>query len=53
MEKITITAADGYQLSALYAGPVGESTGAIILSSATGIRKEFCINFAQFLVQNG
>jgi predicted alpha/beta hydrolase len=53
MQKITITAADGYRLSALYATPVGDSIGNIILSSATGIKKEFYINFAQFLVQNG
>lgn len=53
MEKVIITAADGYRLSALYSRPVGESIGNIILSSATGIRKEFYINFARFLVQNG
>ncbi|OSZ77629.1 hypothetical protein CAP36_14755 [Chitinophagaceae bacterium IBVUCB2] len=53
MQKITIIAADGYQLSALYLRPVGESIGSIILSSATGIKKEFYINFARFLVQNG
>ena len=53
MQKIIITAADGYQLSALYAEPVRESIGTIILSSATGIKKEFYINFARFLVQNG
>lgn len=53
MQKITITAADGYPLSALYARPVGGSIGNIILSSATGVRKEFYINFARFLVQNG
>lgn len=53
MQKIFITAADGYQLSALYATPVGESIGNIILSSATGIRKEFYINFAAYLIQNG
>jgi len=53
MQKIIITAADGYQLSAIYATPVGKSIGNIILSSATGIKKEFYINFARFLVQNG
>jgi predicted alpha/beta hydrolase len=53
MQNITITAADGYRLSALYATPVGDSMGTIILSSATGIKKEFYINFASFLVQNG
>jgi predicted alpha/beta hydrolase len=53
MQNIIITAADGYQLSALYSTPVGKTTGAIILSSATGIKKEFYINFTRFLVQNG
>jgi predicted alpha/beta hydrolase len=53
MQEITITAADGYQLSALYSTPVGKTTGTIILSSATGIKKEFYINFTRFLVQNG
>lgn len=53
MQAITIEAADGYKLSALYRKPVGESIGNIILSSATGIKKEFYINFALFLVQNG
>jgi predicted alpha/beta hydrolase len=53
MQKIIITAADGYQLSALYGTPVSETMGTIILSSATGIKKEFYINFAHFLVQNG
>jgi predicted alpha/beta hydrolase len=53
MEKIIITAADGYRLSALYATPPGESAGSIIISSGTGIRKEFYINFTRNLVQNG
>lgn len=53
MQSITIVAADGYRLSATYATPVAESCGTIILSSATGIRKEFYFNFTQFLVQNG
>jgi predicted alpha/beta hydrolase len=53
MQKITITAADGYQLSAAYSTPVGESNGTIIFSSATGIKKEFYINFTRFLVQHG
>lgn len=53
MQKIIITAADGYRLSAIYATPVGESAGTIVLSSATGIKKEFYINFSRFLIQNG
>ena len=53
MQKITLTAADGYPLSALYLKPVGEPTGSIIISSATGIKKEYYINFTRFLVQHG
>lgn len=53
MKKIEIKAADGYALSALYTTPVGASCGSIILSSATGIRKEFYIHFTRYLVQNG
>lgn len=53
MEEIVIIAEDGYQLSALQSIPVEECCGRIILSSATGIKKEFYINFAQFLVQKG
>jgi predicted alpha/beta hydrolase len=53
MQEIIITAADGYQLSALYTAPPYESRHTIILSSATGIKKEFYINFTRFLVQKG
>ena len=53
MKKITITASDGYQLGAMIAKPIEESSQTIIISSATGIKKEFYINFAQFLVNNG
>lgn len=53
MKKIFVTASDGYKLSALFAAPVGENAGTIILSSATGIKKEFYINFTQFLVKKG
>lgn len=53
MQQIVITAKDGYQLSALYATPVAESKGTVVLSSATSIRKEYYINFTQFLVQHG
>jgi predicted alpha/beta hydrolase len=53
MQKLTITTADGYQLSALYSTAVGKTIGTIILSSATGIKKEFYLNFTKFLVQNG
>jgi predicted alpha/beta hydrolase len=53
MKKITITASDGYPLSAMIAKPIDESLQTIIISSATGVKKEFYINFAQFLVNNG
>lgn len=53
MQKITIIASDGYALSALYGESADEAKGTIIISSATCIKKEFYINFAQFLTQNG
>lgn len=53
MQKIKITASDGYPLDALYLKPVGEPTGSVIISSATGIKKEYYINFTRFLVQHG
>jgi predicted alpha/beta hydrolase len=53
MKKITITTSDGYQLGAMIAKPIEESSQTVIISSATGIKKEFYINFAQFLVNNG
>lgn len=53
MEKLTITASDGYQLSALYASPDQKSRGSIVISSATGVKKEFYIHFAGFLVGQG
>lgn len=53
MTEIFITASDGYRLSALYAIPVDGHTGTIVISSATGIKKEYYINFARFLVQHG
>lgn len=53
MKQISIQASDGFQLSALFGRPVGESCGTVILSSATAIKKEFYLNFARFLIQNG
>ena len=52
MKKITITASDGYQLGAMIAKPIDKSSQTVIISSGTGIKKEFYINFAQFLVNN-
>lgn len=53
MEKITILAADNYQLSAIQMKPVGSIAGYSIINSATGIKKEFYLRFAQYLVQHG
>lgn len=53
MEKITINAPDGYRLSALLGEPGKTPMGTIVISAATGIRKEFYLNFARFLIGNG
>jgi predicted alpha/beta hydrolase len=53
MKKITITASDGYVLGAMIAKPIEESSQTVIISSATGVKKEFYVHFAQFLVNNG
>lgn len=53
MTKLLLTAADGYLLSALYAKPVAQYKGTIVISPATGIKKEYYINFAMYLVQAG
>lgn len=53
MKNLLITTTDGYQLDALYAIPVGISIGTIVISPATGIKKEYYINMALFLVQHG
>ena len=53
MKKITINARDGYPLSALFGEPDHYPMGTIVISAATGIRKEFYINFARFLIGNG
>ena len=53
MQKIIITTGDGYKLSALFGTPVAESLDTIVISPATGVKKEFYINFANYLIQNG
>ncbi|NOT74398.1 MAG: alpha/beta fold hydrolase [Cyclobacteriaceae bacterium] len=53
MQKINITSSDGYVLSALQGVPLTNSKGTVILSSATCIKKEFYINFAEYLVEKG
>ena len=41
MEKITIEAEDGYRLGALFGNPTATPRGTVIISAATGIKKEF------------
>ena len=53
MKKIIIKAPDGYPLSGLFGEPDNISMGTIVISAATGVRKEFYINFARFLIDNG
>jgi predicted alpha/beta hydrolase len=53
MKKVTIEAEDGYRLSALFGQPLTVSSGTIIISAATGIKKEFYLNFARFLIGHG
>ncbi len=53
MENIMIEAEDGFLLSTLYACPAKKSTGTIVISSATGVKKEFYINFANYLIGKG
>jgi predicted alpha/beta hydrolase len=53
MKSITIMAADGYKLAAMFGVPVSASAGTIIISSAVAVRKEFYISFANYLIQNG
>jgi predicted alpha/beta hydrolase len=53
MEKILFHAKDGYALKGLWAVPVAQHKGTVIMNAATGVKKEFYIRFAQYLVQNG
>lgn len=53
MEKVKIIAQDGYPLSALLGKPAKKAKGVIVISAATGVRKEFYANFARFLMDNG
>jgi predicted alpha/beta hydrolase len=53
MKKVTIEAEDGYPLSALFGQPVTVSSRTIIISAATGVKKEFYLNFARFLIGHG
>jgi len=53
MEEITIQAVDGYVLSALYGAAANGEKGTAVISSATGVKKEFYINFGLFLIEQG
>ena len=53
MENIFIEAVDGFQLSAIYCCRYGKSAGTVVISSATGVKKEYYLGFADFLVQKG
>jgi predicted alpha/beta hydrolase len=53
MQTVSFSAMDGYTLQGLWAVPVAAYKGTIIINAATGIKKEFYIRFAQYLVQNG
>ncbi len=53
MRRVTIYAGDGYQLSALFGEPKGTPMGTIVISAATGVRKEFYYNFSKYLIDQG
>lgn len=53
MQRIMITAQDGYPISALWLVVQKNAIGTVILSSATSIKKEFYIKFAEFIHENG
>jgi predicted alpha/beta hydrolase len=51
-EKIEIRTKDQYPLAALYIRPKN-TRGAVQINAATGTKKEFYLNFARYLAQNG
>jgi len=53
MQKLRIVTDDGYPLSGLFLEPLHHPMGTIIISAATGVKKEFYINFGKFLRDNG
>ena len=53
MRQVTIYANDGYRLGALFGEPQGIPMGTLVISAATGVRKEFYYNFSRYLVDNG
>ena len=52
-QKININCQDGYQLVANVYKPATALKGAILIGPATGIKRQFYHNFAQFLAENG
>ncbi len=53
MQAVTITATDGYRLSALFCNEKNGNAGTVVISSATGVKKEFYLNFAKYLLRKG
>jgi predicted alpha/beta hydrolase len=53
MEKIKITANDGYVLHSVWMVPVGQFKGTVVINAATGVKKEYYQKFALYLVQCG
>jgi predicted alpha/beta hydrolase len=53
MEKVKFKAIDGYELAGIWVTPIEEHQGAIIINAATGVKKEYYLKFAHYLVQNG
>ena len=51
-EKIEISTKDQYPLASLYIRPKNVR-GAVQINAATGTKKEFYLNFARYLAQNG
>jgi predicted alpha/beta hydrolase len=53
MQPIQFKAKDGYTLKGIWITPVSTSLGTVILNSATGVKKEYYLKFAHYLVQQG
>ncbi len=53
MQKVIFKASDNYELAGIWITPIAAHQGVIIINSATGIKKEYYLKFAHFLVQNG
>lgn len=53
MQSVSFPAIDGYMLKGLWAVPFAENKGTVVMNSATGVKKEYYVRFAQYLVQSG